>query len=80
MPAARIAQFERDLLRARDLVGLGESYALITHGVVDSADVFRASLVQSVAAVDHYFHGVILDLATEILLGRRIPGNVQRCR
>jgi hypothetical protein len=74
MATPRLAQFERDVLRARDLVGLGQSYQAITHGVVDSSDILRASLVQAIAALDHYFHGVVLDRAVDILLGRVAPG------
>lgn len=74
MSSRRILQFNRDIARARDLVGLGQAYQSITHGVVDSSDIYRASLVQSVAALDHYIHGVVLDRAVDILLGRIPPG------
>lgn len=74
MVTRRLGQFELDIARARDLVGLGQGYQSITHGVVDSSDIYRASLVQAVAALDHYIHGVVLDRAVDILLGRTRPG------
>jgi hypothetical protein len=42
----------------------------MTAGRVDASDVYRASLVQGVAALDHYVHGVILDRSVDILLSR----------
>ncbi len=36
----------------------------------DVSDLFRSGLVQAVAAMDQYFHGVILDRSVDILLGR----------
>lgn len=68
---ARLSFFATDIQRARDIVGLGQAVGSMTVGVVDSSDVYRAGLVQSVAAMDHYFHGLILDLGVDILLGRR---------
>lgn len=70
----RLAQFDLDITRARDLVGLGQSFSNITHGVVDAADIYRAALVQAVAALDHYCHGVILDKGVDVLLGRSLGG------
>ncbi|MGH3737117.1 MAG: hypothetical protein ACRDT6_16105 [Micromonosporaceae bacterium] len=43
----------------------------MTNGLVNSSDLYRAALVQGVAALDRYVHGVVLDLGVEILLGRR---------
>lgn len=74
MPTARLAQFSADIRRAKDLVGLGQSIGAMTQGVVDASDLFRAGLVQSVAALDHYVHGVVLDRGVEILLGTKPPG------
>lgn len=42
----------------------------MTAGRVDASDMYRASLVQGVAALDHYVHGVILDRSVDILLSR----------
>jgi len=61
MATPRFAHFKADITRARDLVGLGKGYEQITHGVVDSSDIYRASVVQAVASLDHYTHGVVLD-------------------
>jgi hypothetical protein len=69
MPTKRLPYFELDIQRARDLIGLGQAVGSLTVGTVDSSDMFRAGLVQAVAAMDHYFHGVILDRAVDILLG-----------
>lgn len=70
MPTRRLSDFVGDIARARDLVGLGQAIGNLTNGRVDAADLYRASLVQGVAAWDRYIHGVILDRAVEIMLGR----------
>src|SRR4051794_12968396 len=70
MPVVRLARFSRDVGRARDLVGLGQSIGGMTHGRVDSSDLFRAALTQGVAALDAYVHGVTLDRAVDMLMGR----------
>lgn len=69
MPVDRLAQFKDNTVRARDLVGLGQSIGGLTHGRVDSSDLFRAALVQTVAALDAYIHGVVLDRAVDMLVG-----------
>jgi hypothetical protein len=73
MPSPRIAQFNSELSRARDLVGLGQGLGALTHGRVDASDIFRAALTHAVAALDTYVHGVVLDRAVDIVLGR-VPG------
>lgn len=42
----------------------------MTHGRVDASDMYRAALVQAVAALDTYIHGVVLDRAVDVLMGR----------
>jgi hypothetical protein len=79
MVAVRAAQFGQDVGRARDLVGLGQAIGNMTCGRVDASDLFRSALVQAVAALDAYVHGVTLDRAVDILLGR-IPGGVARSK
>jgi len=74
MPSARYPHFQTDILRANDLVGLGQKFGAITYGLVDASDVYRAGIVQAVAALDYYFHGVILDKAVDILMGRQAAG------
>ena len=78
MPALRFAQFESNIARCRELVGLGQTITALTGGSLDSTDVFRAALVQSVAALDSYVHDVVLDYAVDILLGTRSPGSSSR--
>jgi hypothetical protein len=71
----RLSQFDQNATRARDLVGLGQSIGGLTHGRVDSSDLFRSALVQAVAALDSYVHGVTLDRAVDMLMGRLgVPG------
>src|SRR5260370_29481738 len=70
MPTVRFSGFQGDIARARDLVGLGQALGNMTNGLVDASDLYRAALVQSVAAWDRYMHGVVLDRAVEIMLGR----------
>ncbi|UUE20442.1 hypothetical protein [Microbacterium sp. J1-1] len=59
-----------DLDRARDLVGLGQAMSTLTVGRVSADDVYRAALVQAVSALDHYFHGVVIDRAVGMICGR----------
>ncbi|WP_146073453.1 hypothetical protein [Cryobacterium sp. N22] len=59
-----------DVARARDIVALGQSIETLTVGRVDGSDMYRAALTQAVSALDHYVHGVVLDRATDIVLGR----------
>jgi hypothetical protein len=77
MATARAAQFQHDATRARDLIGLGQAIGSMTYGRVDGSDLFRSALVQAVAALDAYVHGITLDRAVDILLGR-IPGGAPR--
>ncbi|WP_460650010.1 hypothetical protein [Kribbella endophytica] len=46
----------------------------MTNGHVDSSDMYRAALVQGVAALDSYMHGIVLDRAVGILLGQLPQG------
>jgi len=73
MTRTRLDAFRTDIQRARDLIGLGQSLGALTHGRVDSSDLFRAAIVQAVSALDQYVHGIVLDLGVEILLGTRAP-------
>lgn len=70
MATIRLGQFQANAARARDLVGLGQSIGGLTHGRVDSTDLFRAALAQGVAAIDAYVHGVVLDRGVDMLMGR----------
>lgn len=75
MPPNRLRDFEHNHGRARELVGLGQSIVGITVGTVNASDLYRSALVQAVAALDSYVHGVLLDYGVEIIMGRRSPGN-----
>lgn len=78
MPTNRLLYFQADIQRARDLIGLGQAVGSLTVGTVDASDLFRGGLVQAVAAMDHYFHGVVLDRAVDMLLGRITGGGRHR--
>ena len=78
MPTSRFADFEQNSARAKEMVGLGESIGRISAGAIDPADMYRAALVQSVAALDSYVHDVVLDLAFAIVSGSRSPGSASR--
>lgn len=78
MPTGRFLQFEMNTLRAHEMVGLGESIESMTSGAVNATDMYRAALVQAVAAIDSYVHDVVLDFAFEILSGARVPGSASR--
>jgi hypothetical protein len=75
MASPRFGDFALDIARAKDLVGLGRAIGAMTKGLVDAADLYRAALVQGVAAWDRYVHGVVLDRAVEFVLGR-LPAGV----
>ena len=75
MGTTRLPHFAADILRARDIVALGQSIGSVTIGRVDGSDMYRAGLVQAVSALDHYLHGVILDRAVDIMLGRLPAGS-----
>jgi hypothetical protein len=77
MATSRHQPFLDDIARARDLVGLGQAIGSMTYGRVDSSDLYRAALAQAVGAIDSYVHGVALDRAVDILLGR-LTGGVPR--
>jgi hypothetical protein len=66
----RFSDFTNNIGRARDLIGLGQSIGSMTVGRVDGSDLFRAAITQSVAAMDSFFHGVVLDRAVHIVMGR----------
>jgi hypothetical protein len=72
---ARFDLFAFDISRAKDLVGLGQAVGGMTYGRVDASDLYRAALAQAVAALDAYVHGVVLDRAVAILLGKLVPGS-----
>ncbi|MFE0371508.1 hypothetical protein [Streptomyces tendae] len=42
----------------------------MTNGLIGGEDHFRSALVHAVAALDSYVHGVVLDRAVDILMGR----------
>lgn len=70
MATRRLGQFSQDITRARDLVALGQGVAGITFGRVDNSDLYRFALAQAVGAMDSYVHGVVLDRAVDLLMGR----------
>ena len=74
MPTKRLPDFDIEIKRARDLVGIGQSISSMTNGLVEAEDHFRSALVHGVAALDSYVHGVILDRAVDILMGRLAIG------
>lgn len=78
MSARRLGEFKVDITRARDMVGLGQAIGAMTNGLVNSQDLYRAALVQGVAAWDRYVHGVVLDRAVEIMLGRMRTGKASK--
>lgn len=73
MSTRRITEFKTHIARARDLIGLGQALQSMTFGQVDGTELYRSALVQAVAALDTYVHGVILDRSVDIILGRT-PG------
>lgn len=75
---SRIAQFEINISRARELVGLGDAVSGLSAGRLDATDLYRSALVQGVATLDTYVHGVVLDRIVDILLGRIPAGSATK--
>lgn len=59
-----------EIERARDMVRLGQSIQSLSNMRIDPSDIYRASIVQAVSAMDHYFHGIVIDRAVDMILGR----------
>jgi len=78
MLTARLSEFDLNIARAREIVGLGESIVGLSGGRLDATDLYRSALVQAVASLDSYVHCVVLDLGVEILLGRRNSGSASK--
>ena len=78
MASARLDDFKEDIARAKDIIGLGQAIGRMTNGRVDASDLYRAALVQGVAAWDRYVHGIVLDRAVDILVGRRLAGGASK--
>jgi len=53
---AALDQFTENLKRARSLTGLAQSLTRLTTDAVDLTDIYRASLVHGVSAVDQFVH------------------------
>lgn len=70
MSSNRYSQFIREIERARDLVGIGQSLSSLTQGRVSGEDLYRSALVHCVAALDSYVHGIVLDRAIDIVMMR----------
>ncbi|MFC5820258.1 hypothetical protein [Nonomuraea harbinensis] len=75
MSSTRYKDFVKEIERARDLVGLGQSLSSLTQGRVGGEDLYRSALVHCVAALDSYIHGVVLDRAVDILMMRSSAGS-----
>jgi hypothetical protein len=73
MATPRLGQFKDNMVRARELVGLGQALSNLTP--LDLTDMYRAALVQAVAALDAYVHDVVLDRAVDIVMGTRPAGS-----
>lgn len=68
---ASLDQFEENLGRARTLSGLADSLMAITTVAVDLTDIYRASLVLGVSALDHFVHEFVRIGMLEVHRGNR---------
>lgn len=73
-----LSQFHGNLKRARDLAALGENLAAQTTVALDCSDIFRASLVLAVSALDHFIHEIARKGMLEIATGKRAPTDAYR--
>lgn len=79
MATARFSHAVAELSRARDMVALGQSVFTMMGGRVDPSDMYRAAIVQAVSTMDHYFHGVLIDRAVDMIVGRlTVPASESR--
>ena len=63
--------FRENLNRARSLTGLAESLSNLTTDVIEFSDIFRASLVLGVSALDHFVHEFVRLGMLEVHRGHR---------
>ncbi len=64
-------QFTANIERARSLSGLATSLSEITTDAVDFSDIFRASLVLSVSALDNFIHEFVRLGMLDVHTGKR---------
>jgi hypothetical protein len=68
---ASLDQFEENMGRARALSGLADSLLAITTVAVDLTDIYRASVVLGVSALDHFVHEFVRLGMLEVHRGSR---------
>jgi RiboL-PSP-HEPN len=68
---AAIDQFDLNLARARMLSGIADSLAALVTTAVDVTDIYRASLVLGVSALDHFVHEFVRLGMIEVNRGNR---------
>jgi hypothetical protein len=68
---AALDQFEANLLRARSLCGISVSLTALTTVAVDLTDIYRASLVLGVSALDYFVHEFVRLGMLEVYRGNR---------
>ncbi len=68
-------QFDENIGRARTLSGLADSLLAITTDAVDLTDIYRASLVLGVSALDHFVHEFVRIGMLEVHRGSRPATN-----
>jgi hypothetical protein len=66
-------QFDENLSRARALSGLAKTLVGLTTAVVDLTDIYRASLVLGVSALDQFVHEFVRLGMLEVHQGTRPP-------
>lgn len=64
-------QFQENILRVKDLIGIYNAINSQTTAVVDSSDILRAVIVFSVSALDKFVHDVTRIGMLEIFQGNR---------
>ena len=68
---AALDQFSENLKRARILTGLAESLSQLTTEAIDLSDLYRASLVLGVGALDNFVHQFVRLGMVDIHRGKR---------
>jgi hypothetical protein len=59
LPARELATFDRQIQRARDLVGTAVALETSLTGAMDVSDLFRGAFVQAVSALDTFIHAEV---------------------
>ncbi len=68
-------QFNQNMARAREITALATQVSKLATPVIDITDLYRASIVHGVSALDHFVHEFVRIGMTQVHRGERITTN-----